>query len=232
MESREATQKSAESGSVSAMRDLGGFLLGDFIKARGEGTEEAATKLKEATTWLARAAEGGNIESIHELSALYFNGEFVEKDLDTARVWIEKGVELGDPRSINNLGLMHMSGEAGLKKDKTKAFEHFHRSAQMGYHWAQFNAAQCFRKGNGTEQDPERGFEWMSKSAEQELPEALNSLGVMLVNGEGTKEDVDKGIECFKKAYKLGHKLARSNLLQHDQDSFRAYMLYGCLEIE
>ena len=53
----------------------------------------------------------------------------------------------------------------------------------------QWNIAQLYEKGNGTEKNLEKAFYYYNKCAEQEDKVAINKIGEMYVNGLGIIQD-------------------------------------------
>jgi SEL1 protein len=49
------------------------------------------------------------------LGMMYWRGDGVPMDPDTARQWFERGEELDNPMSLNGLGMMNRDGVAGFK---------------------------------------------------------------------------------------------------------------------
>ena len=66
------------------------------------------------------------------LGQIYWRGEGVEINEDTARQWFERGASQGSPASFAFLGLMHKMGAAGLKKDLQVGLEHIKKAATKG----------------------------------------------------------------------------------------------------
>ena len=72
--------------------------------------------------------------------------------------------------------------------------------------------ANCYDRGEGTEQDYQQSFEWYMKAAE-----AGNSLGmfhaaVCYEKGEGVEQDLSKAFEYYKKSAEAGYDLGMYNL--------------------
>ncbi|KAJ3295017.1 ERAD-associated protein [Rhizoclosmatium sp. JEL0117] len=76
------------------------------------------------------------------LGTMYWRGEGVSPDPETARQWFERGEELGNGMSLNGLGMMVLEGVAGFEKDKSKALQYFTNAIQKDYPEAYVSLAE------------------------------------------------------------------------------------------
>ena len=76
------------------------------------------------------------------LGQMYWRGEGVEADEETARKWFERGASQGNPASFAFLGLMHKTGAAGLKKDLEVGLEYIKKAAAKGSNFGKLMLAE------------------------------------------------------------------------------------------
>jgi SEL1 protein len=72
-------------------------------------------------------------QSAGYLGQMYWRGEGVEQDEETARKWFERGVSQDNPASYTGLGLMYMNGQGGLEKEYQKGLQLLNEAALMGH---------------------------------------------------------------------------------------------------
>lgn len=87
------------------------------------------------------------------------------KRLDKMIEWYQRGMDGGDSTSVYNLAMSYESGN-GVAKDETKAFELFHKAAEMGRTDAKRSVGRCYFYGIGTPEDKVKALEWFRKAAE------------------------------------------------------------------
>ena len=96
----------------------------------------------------------------------------------------------------------------------TKAVECFQKAAEQGDAMAQYNLAQCYRKGYGVPQNYTEAVKWYRKAAEQGYAEAQFNLGGCYGKGEGVTKNYTEAVKWFKKAAAQGHSDAINVLKQ------------------
>ncbi len=77
--------------------------------------------------------------------------------------------------NLYNEGVKYWFGNGG-KVDKKKACDLFYQSAVNGYVLAQYNYANCLRKGEGRLKDVEASIKWYKKAADKGDSSAMSAL--------------------------------------------------------
>jgi len=95
----------------------------------------------------------------------------------------------GETGYQTTIGVLHLSDDYGISKDFKTAYEYLLRGSQGGDPVAQYNLAQLYRNGDGTNQSDTDAFNWMQKAASNGLVKAQRMLGAMYFNGTGTNQD-------------------------------------------
>ncbi|MEH6685921.1 MAG: tetratricopeptide repeat protein [Halopseudomonas sabulinigri] len=67
------------------------------------------------------AAADGDMKAQYELGQLYYSGDRVEQNYDTALQWLEQASIQGEPRAQYRLGMMHFKGE-GVRRNLPQAY--------------------------------------------------------------------------------------------------------------
>src|ERR1043165_4780915 len=78
--------------------------------------------------------------------------------------------------------------------------------------YAQFNLANSYYNGEGTEKNLEKAVYWYQKAAENGNNNAMNSLARCYYNGEGTEKNLGRALHWCQKAAENGNKVAMNNL--------------------
>ncbi|KAJ1568286.1 ERAD-associated protein, partial [Cladochytrium tenue] len=152
---------------------------------------DASAQLKQ------RAQCAGSAASM--LGQMYWRGEGVNQDNDTARKWFERGEELEHSGSLYRLGLMHLEGTAGFDRDVQKAFSYFTAAANMNVPEAQVSAAEIALQ-SGKPDAYLKAFKLYSLAADHSNPPimAIYRLGEMTTQGLGTAANCFAGTGFLK----------------------------------
>ena len=95
-----------------------------------------------------------------------------------------------------------------------EAFPVVKRTAEAGFHKAQYNLAMMYKSGRGTAASHADYLKWMEASAAQDFPLALFTLGVDYAFGRGTAVDMPRALKYYNRAAELGHAEAQYYLAQ------------------
>ena len=104
---------------------------------------------------------------------------------------LNKSISLGNTASINTLGLCYLNG-IGVKQDKEKALELFHKSASKNYAYAYNNLGHYYE-----DIDYNKSIEFYKISADLGESYACNKLGLYYLD-----KDKSKSLEYFTKGTK------------------------------
>ncbi|MDO5470229.1 MAG: Hsp70 family protein [Akkermansia sp.] len=58
----------------------------------------------------------------------------------------------------------YYNGRNGYPQDANKALEHYHRAAELDYHWGYFNVGKCYLEGKGVKKDDSEARNWFRKA--------------------------------------------------------------------
>ena len=79
---------------------------------------------------------------------------------------------------MNNVGFCYYNG-FGCDQNKTKAFEWYEKSAQLGYTSAMWNVGNFYEIGIGVTKDLNKAKEWYTKAAAQGNVRAQEKLDTL-----------------------------------------------------
>jgi TPR repeat protein len=158
-------------------------------------SDDYATALREWTP----LAENEGISSIfyskkdvilaqRKLGWMYFAGQGVPQDYETAVKWFTLSAKQGHATAQRYLGFMYDNGK-GVPQDYDTAVKWYTLAAVQGDATAQYNLGLMYRKGKGVPQDYKTAVKWFTLSAKQGDADAQYNLGVMYENGRGILQD-------------------------------------------
>lgn len=78
--------------------------------------------------------------------------------------------------ALNTIGLIYLEGGNGIPTNKQKAYEIFKDLAEKSYGSAEYNLAQCYMNGDGTEKNLDSAKYWFKKARETAMKNDNNSL--------------------------------------------------------
>lgn len=232
--------------------DTGGMLMVGRCYANGKGVAEDS---KKAAEWYKKGADLNGEGCIIALADCYRAGFGVLADVDKAIAlynsvssndvayrrlgdiyrledgYIDyekaiqcylKAVEIdeNDGYSMNAIGL--------ILDDEYESFEWFLKSAEAGYCWGMYNAADGYYYGKGVDKDYTEAIEWYEKAAEVGIADAMVKIGDMYLMGDGVNVDEEEAAAWYKRAVKAGDTSGEAYwglgaLSNNEWDKFRNY---------
>lgn len=136
----------AEHGVLSAKAAIGIMLL------KGETTEpDSVTGLKK----LEEAFNEGYLNAGNHLSDIYFEGKYVEKDIEQAHRWLWNVANCGDERSMAILGHYLITGSHG-KKDTDTGLKLMHKAIEKRFLPAYLWLGTLYKKETWCRTEPQK----------------------------------------------------------------------------
>lgn len=179
-----------------------------LIKASKLGNQEAKSVLgqhylqeglqENNTEILEQASNLGNQEAAEKLGdyynrqgTLYFNGDGVEKDLETAEKFFIRAAELDNASAkknlsvlYNHIGIYYYNGTEEINPDFIKAEKFFSKAAEYG-----------------------------NENSLENLGIIYNQYGLQYQNGDGVQKNYETAEEFYLKAIKCGNEESTKNLI-------------------
>lgn len=152
-----------------------------------------------AMEWYTKAVntEDENSDAMNSLGLMYYNGEGVSEDEETAKKWFIRAAENNNISAINNLGWLYKQDE-----DYVQSVYWYQKSAQKGNEEGMFELGCAYDFGRGLNQNKNEAFKWYEKAAEQGHNQAMGYLGYAYKNGEGTEQDYRQAFYWYVEATK------------------------------
>jgi TPR repeat protein len=123
-------------------------------------------------------ADGGDRESMYEMSFRYQDGSGVPADNATAISWLTRAAEAGHAEAMNDLAYRYAKGE-GVAESGEWAAHWFGKGAEAGSGMAMFNFAVCHAQGIGVPQNDYAARIWIMRSAESGYEPAQTAVKQM-----------------------------------------------------
>jgi TPR repeat protein/serine/threonine protein kinase len=194
----------------------------DYEKALefGFGMNRRQIDLREALSWLIRAADQGLPEARGRLALdtdLGISGVLTKDPLRAAELaqqaladgLIVRAQSRATAQEV--LATLYRRG-VGLPKDLRKAVELYQKAADQGNSVAQNSLGYLYEKGTGVTKDLSKAVELYQKAADQGNAVAQTALGYRYENGTGVAKDLSKAVELYRKAADQGNAAGQNNL--------------------
>ena len=102
-------------------------------------------------------------------------------------------MELNDAEAIFDLGAFYDDGLCGLQQNNAKAFELWHRAAELGSAEAHYNIGNAYFDGQGVERDMNKAKHYYALAAIGGSVEARHNLGY----AEGCAGNMSRAVKHF-----------------------------------
>ena len=126
-------------------------------------------------------------KDLYDIGSKFYNGDGVNRDLETAFRCFFDSAERGNPAGMYCTGSCFLYGE-GVQLDLSKALEYLQKSADKDYLKAADLLGRMYYYGLNVKTDYEIAFKYLL-SASEEFPECMYCLGECYENGLGTERD-------------------------------------------
>ncbi|MFI5343824.1 MAG: ankyrin repeat domain-containing protein [Chlamydiales bacterium] len=210
--------------------------------AKIDRSNKTTNKVKqEFERLLLLAKKAANIKERYLLSRCYELGLGTPQDDKKATLWLKRAIgseeddrietaaEKGDRVSQYILGRLFCYGQADFRKDAQECLKWWHRSAENGYHLAQYALGMEYAENEGAVEEylkktesnvskvlkfvrftspidiQAKAFDWFEKAACQGSFEAQHALGLKYLEGDGVEEDEEEAIGWFELAADEGY---------------------------
>lgn len=197
-----ACTRDAQSGDVSAQRNLGAMYL------QGNGVPRDPTQ---AFAWFKKAADGGSRDGAYQLALMYEAGRGVPRDATQSTAWYKQAALLGDVDSQVKVGMAYENG-TGVDANMDQAVLWYRKAAEQGSAWAQNRLGWLFGMGKGVDRDDAQAMKFFRAAADQGDPQAEFNVGFMYANGRGVAQNDSAAVSWFRKAAAQGWADAKREL--------------------
>lgn len=152
-------------------------------------------------------AQKSDINAMMHLSDLYFAGDKVEKNVQTAMKYLKQAAVQGKVEAQFKLGELLCRGdrEFGIRAEPKAAKYWLEKAALKDYAPAQLAMGKLYETGRATIHDYHAAFQWYQKAADQGESEAQYALALMYQRGRGVRQDEQKAVHWYMVAAQQGH---------------------------
>ncbi|MEI6597886.1 MAG: tetratricopeptide repeat protein [bacterium] len=145
-------------------------------------------KIEEGLSWIRKASDQGYPSAQCFLGVTYFEGSFLEKDMDKGVEFYRKSAIQGYQPAQSRLADCYLYGWV-VKKDPLEALKWYHLAALQGDTLAMNNIGSMYLHGTGVKEDYTEAFKWFRKAAMCGNCGSQLTLGQMLSVGDGCEKD-------------------------------------------
>lgn len=152
------------------------FLLGYYYYSEGEDNATVAD-FKKAKELFLKAEKAGSIDATYLLGELYFYGEGVSQNYETATKYYEEAGAKGQKDAIFSLGSIYMTGY-GTEANPVKAIEYLKKAAMLNDSSSISTLGYLYESGEieGIEQDLTEAASWFKLGCENGEERHCNSF--------------------------------------------------------
>ena len=208
-----------------ALRELAGKAeagdpksLYDLAKLHDTGYDSIPKDSVRSTAMYLKSAEKGYAPAMNFIGFRYYNGEIVNKDLDSAVYWIRRAAEDGDITAAANLGYLLLDSPE-IEHDTVEASKWLMVAAEEGVvgpqhrlieinkvEWDELPADSALNLGLKyyLGKAPVLGFNFIKIATKGAIPRAYALLGDAYSRGIGVPYDHQKSVDNFFKAAMMG----------------------------
>lgn len=151
-------------------------------------------------------AERGDALMQYVLGKMYYDGNNVEQNYESAAFWFEKAAR-SNLNAKFMLGMMYHDGK-GVHQSYNRALRWYTDAADQGHIYAQFTLGVMYYNAVGVARDYAKALYYYELSAEQGDVDGQLALGHMYDVGFGTEKDHVKAVMWYTIAQRSGNRLA------------------------
>ncbi len=192
--------------------------LGNFYSILAMYFHQAATlgderNKKWTVEYYTKSANLNNAAAMNSLGKLYYEGDCVAQNYNTAVNWFQKAVNKGNVEAIGHLGYCYRCG-LGVNYDYQRAYELFNKAIDKGDTYSMIQMGFMYEYGEYVEKSTKEANHWYIKAVDvidkdenlfflidfDTLGILYNNLGYNYYAGEGIEKDDEKAFQLLKKS--------------------------------
>lgn len=193
-----------------AQESMLSFAIGTFWFEKTEDNALDIDNAEIALEYLNKLSDEGNAEAQNTLGALYYEGNYVEKNYELAAQYYIAAARKGHSLAMSNAGYCYYYGN-GVKQDYAEAFKYFSKAVGLGEYDATNMLGDMYRDGKFVEEDKDMAFKIYTEAYEKipqkvfedACPQNLMRIGECLLKGYGCKQDEETAIKLLKDAQEM-----------------------------
>ncbi len=156
----------------------------------------------EAFEWYEKAANNGFDMGMYNLADRYYYGEGTRKDYKRAVQWYEACLnsplidEDTKKEIYENLGDIYFDGGKGIRQDYQKAYNYYHKSADLGSASAMNMIGRMYNNGYYVTKSTSKANEWYKKAIKEGNTYAKYNYAMNLINNGNFEKALDLLVEA------------------------------------
>ena len=140
---------------------------------------------------LEEAFQEGYLNAGNHLSDIYFEGKYVEKNVELGHQWLWKVADCGDERSMAILGHYLITGSHG-KQDPETGLKLMHQAIDNHFLPAYLWLGTLYKKGNGVEQDFRKAFDLFREGIQAGSRDCEKAVSLLLAEQNDSNSGTPK----------------------------------------
>ncbi|CAM8912132.1 unnamed protein product [Rhodiola kirilowii] len=152
---------------------------------------------KKAFSWLLKAVEKGEPNSMELLAEIYARGIGVERNYTKALELLQRAAEFNYFSAYNGMGYLYVKGH-GVERNVTKAKEYFKLASENKDAGGLYNLGIMYLKGIGVKKDAQIASHYFVVSSSKGQAKAFYQLAKMYHKGTGMKPNITMAIILYK----------------------------------
>lgn len=151
---------------------------------------------KEVFDWVKEEAEKNDYRAQYIIGHLYLKGISCDKNEDQSLLYLNKSADQGFIFAIYDIVHLFYYNKDCCYVDYNKAFLYIKKLAEKDEHYSQYELANCYRNGVGTEKNIELALKWYEQSAKA-CPKAMKTLGDIYYDGDYLQKDYNESLKYY-----------------------------------
>lgn len=162
-----------------------------------ENRKKQAQQINDFIQQLTASASQGDAEAQYTLGKVYYDGQIVQPNPQTAAYWWQRAAMQGHAIAQSSLGGIYSSG-LGVDQDYKKALQWRMRAAEQGEPSAQVGLGSMYLLGQGVPKNARKGMYWLKKAAKAGHTLATEIMAWAYYQGDGVPKNKVYAYALFK----------------------------------
>lgn len=151
---------------------------------------------KEVFDWVKEEADKNDSRAQYIIGQLFLKGISCDKNEILSLFYLKKSADQGYIFAIYDLVHSFYYNKNSSYVDYKKAFLYIKKLAEKDEHYSQYELANCYRNGVGTEKNIELALKWYEQSAIA-CPNAMKALGDIYYDGNSLRKDYKTSLKYY-----------------------------------
>jgi len=163
-------------------------------------------KYAEAFNEYYELAKRGSVSAQTVVGWLYYKGQGVTQDRESAQAWLEKAADSGSAVALFYLGGLYR----GQEKYR-EAIEYLERAARQDYAPALYHLSIMYDEGEGVAMDKDRAQNYLKKAATMGHLRSQKEIAVRLIKGDSGIWRIPQGVLLLARVFVMAVRVSWTN---------------------